>query len=86
MKPRPRRWTDLDEDPEGFIEIDIVVTGPRVVAEMLDEMRAATASAPKAFDDDPSAKVEDPCRCDKCRVIRARVLNKSGNGRQRRKA
>ena len=73
-----RRWTDIHDDPEGFVEIEIEVTGPRVLAELLQE------TGQKNEADARRAEMNDrPCRCQKCKKIRARVAAKARRSHRR---
>lgn len=66
---RPWRWTDIHDDPGGFVEVEIEVKGPRVVAEMLAEAYTLSDEEERALE--PAAK--EACKCDKCRKIAERV-------------
>lgn len=79
MNGRPFRWTDLEDDPDGFIEVEIELSGPRVVAELLEETGAKSLEEALFVE-----RVEAPCFCEKCRHIRERVRRKEERRHGRR--
>lgn len=64
-------WTDIDDDPDGWLEVEIEVRGPRVLAEKLAE------GEPLEF-----VEPEPACECSKCKKIRKRVRVKLRRARR----
>lgn len=73
---KPWRWTDLDGDPDGWVEIEVEVTGPRTVAELLAETGAKTRRE--------AEKIEDHWHCPRCAAILARVQARERSRENRR--
>ena len=75
-----RRWTDIHDDPDGWVVVEIEVTGPRVLAELLAATGCSTEADARLVE-----ASERPCMCAKCKKIRQRVARKAArrHGRSR---